>query len=175
MKPFMGFYDQNLKGVDWTPREQEQHRNPLIHALDNGRLDLGLAATDHFRPTRAYLKQVCRLTSFSPRVCILAPRHPYSSHPLLARGSQWHPRAHNRHMARQDRFKPLSKYPKHKATKDRPAVMGLPTTAENKLLFGSCDTNNNPCDMQALLGDTEKPAEDVLLDAKVSLQTADGV
>jgi len=78
-------------------------------------------------------------------------------------------------MARQDRFKPLSNYPKHEATKDRPAVMGLPTKAENTLLFGSCDTNKNPCDMQALLGDTEKPAEDVLLDAKVSLQTADGV
>lgn len=135
LKPFMGFYDQNLKGVDWTPLEQEQHRNSLIHALDNGRLDLGRAATDYFRPTRAYLKQ-------------------------------WHPRAHNRHMARQDRFKPLSNYPKHEATKDRPAVMGLPTKAENTLLFGSCDTNKNPCDMQALLGDTEKPAEDVLLDAK---------
>ena len=69
----MGFYDQNLKGVDWTPLEQEQHRNPLIHALDIGRLDLGRAATDYFRPTGAYLKQVCRLTFLSPRASILAP------------------------------------------------------------------------------------------------------
>ena len=164
----MGFYDQNLKGMDWIPREREKHRNSLIRALDHSRLNLAAGAQDYFRPTTAYLKQVYPSVVPLPYSLLLfCPRF----HLNRDCTAQWHPQAHNRHMARQDRFKPLSNYPEHKATESHPAIIGLPTEAENRLLFGSCETNENPCEMQALFGDTEKPAEDVLLDAKVNFQT----
>jgi hypothetical protein len=47
-----------------------------------------------------------------------------------------------------------------------PEIIGVPTDAENKLVFGSYDGKTDPLDLQDVIGDTEKPAEDVLMDAQ---------
>ena len=138
LRPFTGRFDTDLKQDFWTPHKQEHFRNPLIRRLDSNFCN---------HPHPIFGSVLC--DHFRPSRVYL---------------KQWHPRAVNVKQVRQDRFKPLSKHPTHKGNTRYPAAIGLPTVAENKLLFGSTDGKADPLGFNAELGDTEKPASDVILD-----------
>jgi len=86
---------------------------------------------------------------------------------------QWHPKARNLHATRSDRFPPLSKFPNHVpeaygsvAAGDTLIPLGLPTPAEKALVNGELAGQADPFAVNVMLGDTEKPAEEVLLDSQ---------
>lgn len=135
IKPFSGAHDRSLKLNDWTDRTQDKLRKRMRKPLADPLFRDGFR--DRRLPTRAYLRQ-------------------------------WHPKARNRHAHRQDRFPPLSRFPNHMyinpKTREK-APLGAPTPEENALVNGELNDKIDPFAIDKVLGDTEKPAEEVLKDA----------
>lgn len=138
IRPFAGTYDRSLKLNDWTDSTQDRLKKAMRAPLRDPLFRRFLR--DRRTRTRDYLRQ-------------------------------WHPKARNLHATRSDRFPPLSKFPNkvpkaYGSVGDTRIPLGLPTAEEKALINGQLGEKDDPFALDATLGDTQKPAEEVLMDSQ---------